>query len=542
MGNAAMSRLSLIVSSIVIVCMMTSSCSGSAAKTDDQDARVKYAKDGTFTMSYDRDFGTFEPYHGIASSPLVYLTYDSLLNELPDGRLVSGIAEKWEATAKSGTFVIRSDVKCSDGTALTAGQVATAINYASDPKNQSFQYGLTTPTVPLKATGDDASRTVRIALQKPFGFLLQTIGSLPIACAKGLKDPKALTSSSAGTGPFVLSKVVPGQSATYTVRKDYKWGPNGASTSVPGTPARIVVRIVPNETTAANLLLSGELNFAQITGEDQERLAAQKLAQLHRPVGGTWLMFNQRRGHAAADKRVRQALVTALDLSQVVKVGTGGNGWAATRLIGLKPRACDDGTDTVTPELPKHDLAVANTLLDQAGWTKGKDGFRRKGGAPLTFNLVTFGTSTWDKPAIQLVSGVWSSLGIKTNITSSDPNATNAQLYEKGDWDVLASGWHFSLPSGLVRFLSGPVPPDGTNINSLNNKKYNELTAKAVTMTPPAACPYWYQAEQAIVGNLDVVPISNRRESVFLRRSQAQVIQQLSVPSPIPTSIRVLED
>jgi hypothetical protein len=61
-------------------------------------------------------------------------------------------------------------------------------------------------------------------------------------------------------------------------------------------------------------------------------------------------------------------------------------------------------------------------------------------------------------------------------------------------------------------------------------------------MTPPAACPYWYQAEQAIVGDLDVVPISNRRETVFLRRSKAQIIQQLSVPSPIPTSIRVLEN
>lgn len=207
--------------------------------------------------------------------------------------------------------------------------------------------------------------------QKPFGFVLNTVGQLPIVCPKGLTDPNVFKNGSAGTGPFVLTAVVPGQSLTFTVRKGNTWGPGGASTSAPGTPAKVVLKVVSDQTTAANLLLSGGANLAEISGPDGQRLERAGLRKVQRLGSGAWLWFNHLGGRPTAGKQVRQALVQALDLGQVVKVSTGGSGGPSTGLVTRQPRPCT--ADTVSGQFPKYDLAAAGALLDTAGWRKAPE-------------------------------------------------------------------------------------------------------------------------------------------------------------------------
>ena len=66
-------------------------------------------------------------------------------------------------------------------------------------------------------------------------------------------------------------------------------------------PAKIIVKIIPNETTAANLLLSGGVNAATILGARHRRLDAQHLfsASLNAIAGEMW--FNQTKGRPASD-------------------------------------------------------------------------------------------------------------------------------------------------------------------------------------------------------------------------------------------------
>ena len=42
--------------------------------------------------------------------------------------------------------------------------------------------------------------------------------------------------------------------------------------SGPGIPAQVNFRIIPNQSTTANLMLSGEVNMSQVNGADEERL------------------------------------------------------------------------------------------------------------------------------------------------------------------------------------------------------------------------------------------------------------------------------
>ena len=84
-------------------------------------------------------------------------------------------------------------------------------------------------------------------------------------------------------------------------------GPGDWDAKQPGLPDTVVIKIVPNETTAANLLLSGGANAAPFVGPEQQRLTGQKLFQrdVQAIVGELW--FNQRPGLPAADEEVRRA-------------------------------------------------------------------------------------------------------------------------------------------------------------------------------------------------------------------------------------------
>jgi peptide/nickel transport system substrate-binding protein len=530
-------RKPVVVISMAALFLGSASCGGGSSPSDSQNRSVRYAKNATLSIGIVDDLGAFDPY-GPSAFGESYLAYDPLVNLRPDGKFVSGLAEKWSVTEKSAAFTLRSGVTCSDGSPLTADQVAAAISYVGEPKNKSAQYGVYTPTTPMKVTSDDASRTVNVELKKPFGFLLNTVGQLPIVCAKGLKDRKLLASASYGTGPFVLTKVVPGQSFTFTVRRDYAWGPAGAKTTAPGTPAKVVMRVIPNETTRANLLMSGALNIAPVVGEDGARLEQQRLSHYNVPLAGNWLWFNQIGGRATADKRVRQALVHALDLNEVIKVNTGGTGKAATGLITVEPRPCPG--DTIAGRLPRHDVALAERLLDQAGWTKGADGVRRSGAKRLSLDLHYVPIqSDYNKSTAELLAQRWRAIGVDVKLTSNTWITATKDVFQASNYDVYTTGFGFGLPSQMMPYLSGPVPPDGTNLAGIVNKEYDTLAAKAAGLMPPAACPYWNRAEQALYREVNPVPIANRPERWFLNRAMAQTAG-FQIPV-VPTSLRVLE-
>ncbi|TDC53276.1 ABC transporter substrate-binding protein [Jiangella ureilytica] len=517
-------------------CLATACGATSDDDTGSTGGSASYAIDATFTIGLRDDPGTFDPYHSQLIFGEAYLAYDSLLNLAPDGEFVSGLAETWTADANGATFTLREDVTCSDGAPLTASDVAAAITFVSDPANQSPQYGVYTPTVSLTATGDDAARTVEVTVAEPFGFLLHTVGQLPIVCARGLADPDLLRTESDGTGPFVLTDVVPGQTYTFTRRDDYAWGPDGAGTDQPGMPKQVVLRIVTNESTRANLLLSGEINFALITGRDWQRLDAQGLDKVVVPSSGAWLWFNQVDGRVTQDKKVRQALVQSLDFEELVAVSTGETGSLSDGLITAEPKACPG--DTVSGQLPGFDVAASEALLDEAGWAAGADGLRAKDGVPLTIDLHFVPSITPDyQPAAELVAQKWEELGIRVELTSDTFTTMNQFMFETSDYDVYLGGFGFGLPHQAVPYLSGPVPPDGTNLSGLHNAEYEELVAQAQALTPPEACEYWGRAEQALFRNLDLVPISNRPWPFYLQHAEARTS---STNFPVPTSMRVL--
>ncbi|REK90761.1 ATP-binding cassette domain-containing protein [Streptomyces inhibens] len=352
----------------------TAACGGSAA-------------DGpggsTVVLAVAVDPGTLSPTTALASTALSMnsFAYDTLVHIAADGSLVPGVAEKWSATSTSAQFTIRSGVTCEDGSPLTADDVAAQYNHIADPKNQSPMLGLSVPVTAV-AKADKATRTVTVTTKKPASFLVQMARLLPLVCKKSLAAPAALAKATNASGPYRLSEAVPGDHYTYVKRDGYAWGPRGSTGA--GLPGKVVFKVVANESTAANLLMAGQINGALINGADQDRLDAAEVKNESIESLFGQLVFNQAAGRPGADLAVRKALVSVLDLKQLRNVATGGKGKPPTRIGETVPTPCTG--DTVTGNLPAHDTAQAAAALTAAGWAKS-GGIWTKDGRPLTVGL-----------------------------------------------------------------------------------------------------------------------------------------------------------
>jgi peptide/nickel transport system substrate-binding protein len=525
-----------------IVCgtLALSACAGgSAGNGDGGDGKnVAYAAGGTFTEPLTSDPGNLHPLKAAQNTTLEVLSfaYDSLINLDTNGKVVSQLAQKWQATPTSVTYTLRQDITCGDGAKLTARQVADNFAFAKNPKNQSSVIGDKLPDGDYTVKADDAAGTVKITVARPYAFLLQGAGLVPIVCPKGLDNPAGLARATDGTGPFRVVENVPDDHLTLVARKDYKWGPNGARTDVPGFPDKLVFKIVKDEATTANLLLSGQLSDATLAGPDSKRLEGRGFRKSTAPSGPEELWFNQRTGHPGADIAVRRALTSALDLDQLVKVATQGKGERATALAISPPRVCRN--DTVPGQLPAHNAAAAGAALDQAGWKAGPDGVRTKDGRRLNVTLrylSSAGPAT--DAAMELIRSWWKGLGVDVKLKGQSANAFTQALFQGNDWDVAWLSVSLSFPSQFMGYASGPPSPEGQNFAAVSNADYRRLSAQALATPGEASCAVWGRAEQALFQGLNLVPVANNRIVTFASKARFTV----GFYGPEPTSLRLLK-
>lgn len=497
----------------------------------------QYASGKTLTMVLPADPGSLDPDLTSLSVALEtdFFLYDSLINIAPDGSLQSGLATTWSGTTTSATFTLKKGVTCSDGTPLTASDVADNINFIGNPKNASSRVGVWAPPG-ATAKGDDATGTVTVTSQVPDAFLVRDVGSAQIVCPNGMKDRNTLKENADGTGMYTLTSAVPGSQYTLTLRKGYDWGPGGFSSATSGVPATVVLKVVSNMTTAANLLLSGQANLAQVIGPDEQRLQAGKLytQNVVSPLGELW--FNEKQGMPGSDPTVRKALTEALQLSQLGQVVTSGTGKPATGLVAPALSPCKG--NTIGSNLPGYNLSAAKAALDAAGWKAGPGGAREKNGVKLTMP-VYYPTSlgTGITAGAQLVQQNWSSLGVQVTLRGiTDAELDTMIVGGQAAWGAGFIPLSLTSPSQLVPFVSGPTPPKGTNFAFISNSGYTADVSKAAATAGAAGCTYWNAAEIALFKNVDLVPFVDSATPTFAKGA----VFELSQGSVVPSSLRML--
>jgi peptide/nickel transport system substrate-binding protein len=441
--------------------------------------------------------------------------YDSLVSYAPSGAVEPNLATKWSGTTTTASYTLKKGVTCSDGSTLTASTVAANINYIGNVKNASSRVGLWVPPG-ATATGDDATGVITVKSPVPDPFLVTDVGSTEIVCGNGLKNRSILKEGADGTGPYTLTSSVPGNSYTLTLRKGYEWGLGGVTSSTPGLPATVTLKVVSNMTTSANELLAGQANLGEVTGPDTSRLSGLYSRSIYAPFGELW--FNEKPGSTTASLAIRTALTEALQLSQLGQVLTDGAGKPSGGLVEPALSPCKG--NTVGSNLPAYDASAAKSALS---------GQKLSIAVYYPTSLGTAGTA-----AVTLLQQTWSQLGVSVSLHGiTDAELDSDIVAGQSAWNVALLPLGISTPGELVPYVSGPTPPKGTNFAYLNNAAYTADVARASALAGPAGCSDWNAAETALFKNVDLVPFVDSAQTAYAKGATFQFAQDMINPSSI---------
>jgi peptide/nickel transport system substrate-binding protein len=217
-------------------------------------------------------------------------------------------------------------------------------------------------------------------------------------------------------GPYRITGTQPG-SGVMLARNDAWAGPAPAF-------ARIAVRTVENTAAMEAQLLAGQIDM--VAGE--LGLPLDQAAALERRVPNRF-RFAYRPGliyehldlnldtPLLADRRVRHALIQAIDRAQIVaRLFEDRQTVAHTSVNPL------DGMHDPDVRHWPFDLVAARALLEEAGWRPGADGIRRNAaGERLTIELMTTAGNRSREAVQQVIQGMWRAAGIEARIRNEPP-------------------------------------------------------------------------------------------------------------------------
>lgn len=299
------------------------------------------------------------------------LRYRRDLSPEPD---LAAVMPTRSADGKTITVKLRDDVKFTDGTPLTAKDVAFTYSAVVDKKAASPLATLLDSMDAVRAVDD---RTVEFRLNRAdpaFDDKLQ-IGIVPAHLLEG-KDLKtaAFNRKPVGTGPYELTEFQPGGRIVMEANPGYFRGPAKIK--------RIVLTAVEDENARAAQLENGTVDLVGILPKLAPRLRKDgdlNVYEVKSADARTLALPN--RDPVLKDPAVRRALSVGVDREKMVQGVLAGAGEPAYGPIMKGHWAYSPAAEV------KYDPAEAGRMLDAAGWKRSGEGTRTKGGKPLRFTI-----------------------------------------------------------------------------------------------------------------------------------------------------------
>ncbi|MFB5673322.1 ABC transporter substrate-binding protein [Paenibacillus terreus] len=414
--------------------------------------------------------GSFTPYFAQSGydGNVTSLLFAPLVSVNKEGLPYADLAEKYEVSDDqlTYTFHLRPDSKFSDGSPLTADDVAFTWTLLHD-KSYDGDFDITEAHVKGgeaykegKASSIEGIKvidpqTISATLEKPNATALLLLGSDVLSKAYYGKDYKFgqldyiknLHSNPLGNGAYKLEKFIPGQEVRFIANEYYYKGKPKLE--------HFIYKTTDGDTW--QFLETGEQDYASFpaTTDNIEKLKNLGFVNLTPYTASNYGYLRLNFEHEAIkDKRVRQALTYGLD-RQTIYVDSN-QGAATVANIPTSPISWTYTEEGINPY--KYDPEKANQLLDEAGWTMGADGIREKDGKPLTIHFIGSKKQATDI-FIAVASENYKAIGVKFEPEQfADFNSQLAKL-ESGDYDMAAFSTSLMTdPADGVRdFVSGEI-------------------------------------------------------------------------------------
>jgi peptide/nickel transport system substrate-binding protein len=395
--------------------------------------------------------------------------------------------------AKTYTIKLRTGVPFHDGTIMTSDDVVTCLKryFTVSPRGKPAGAYVTDVNNP------DAS-TVVITLNAPYSPLLPLLAYFS---APAIVMPKRLAVSNdpvkefVGTGPYKLLEHAPDRYVRVGKFDKYA-SPTGAPDGFAGERKVLIDELrflpVPNPTTRADGLISGEFQFADVlTPDSYGRLNGKPGLSRGVVDPATWLILvlNAKQG-IMTDVRLRQAVQASVSCDDVL-----GACFGDKQFWKLEGSIYPEGTDYYdarTPGYNKRDPDKAKALMRAANYD----------GTPVRFLTTT--QYDYMFKTISVVAQNLQDVGFKTDVQVMDWPTMLAKRAVPANWEGFCT--------------SGAIAPDPSLFSMLNTaypgwwdspRKRDALARFIAALNLPARVAAWKELQALFYEEVPTILIGN---------------------------------
>ena len=388
-----------------------------------------------------------------------YLTnfYDTLVEYTEEGEISGVLAEDWKVSedGKTYTFNLKKGIKFSDGSDLTAEDVAKSILAVPVNLGQyNGSYGKLSTIIEDAVVIDDY--TVELHLKQPY---YNTLRELCLTNPYGivsseqfddeLKAKESFRTATYGTGPYMYEGSNDGQTWDFVRNPNY-WG------NTPQVDSFSIKYIADNDAKILALkngeidYISGIKNISAESFEEMSQTEGFSAKSDENSLQSYYVGYNLS-NQIFGDEVVREALSASIDKEAITESIYGGLYDKADTFFSAELPYCD-----VEQEIVSFDIEAANELLDAAGYKDNDgDGIREKDGNKLSAAFLYQTGSASDDDLVVYICDQAEKIGIELTPQS-------AQMM---DWYALVQSGDYGLT--IFKTQGGYYDPASviTNIN-----------------------------------------------------------------------------
>jgi peptide/nickel transport system substrate-binding protein len=441
--------------------------------------RLTYLEQQAHTNLYS-PAGGFYPNGGVLNQITDKLTYQNP-NTL---KIEPWLAESWSFNPERTEYVfkLRKGVTFSDGAPLDAAAVAKNFDvYGKGNKELRLPVSEVINNYERSDVIDPLTVRFRFTRSSP-GFLQGTsvIGS-------GIVSPATLdrrfeelgdATKIIGSGPFVVASEQLDRELVLAARKDYAWAP--ASSVNQGRPYLDEIRyiVTSEDSVRIGALLAGQADvIRQVQAYDEQQVEKAGYRIYAAPTRGVNNSVVFRPDNPlVADVRVRRALLLATNTKEIVESLFSAHYPQATSVIASTAQGYANLADKLG-----FDPEKARALLDEAGWTLGRNGLRQRSGQDLVLTAYESLPQPQNRATLQLIAQQWARVGVKLNVLAGDSGSratddldplktpVSPAMVGRADPDVIKSQYHWENRDVLRQ------KPGHGRVKEFVDAKLNEL-------------------------------------------------------------------
>ena len=447
-----------------------------------------------------------------------------LMKPLGAGKLEPWLLESMsQSSPTTWELNLRPDLKFHNGRAIDAAALADTMNYLLE-NNSS----LTTIMAGASAAATDAD-TVTLTTVEPTVFvpsLLAHESMFPIfdldAYEATASKPEGLIAARIWSGPYEVTSLDE-QAMEMTPSQTWFAGPPQLS--------KLTLRFIPDAQARILAVRNGEVDLALYppTSASLELAGQSDAFYLTQPAGtadaGFLFPLNVQQA-PLNDVEVRRALRDAIDYEAIARDVLNG---LYDPSLGLYPQSLPYAlANQVT------DVAAANATLDAAGWLKGSDGVRSKGGEKLSINILVYPQQPDSKTIAVAMQSQLKVVGFDVSVSQVD-DVTEA-LKSPDGWSAAVIGngildWTASDPvSPLIEFFT---PGAQNNYASIDDPELTSLIDELRTTFDVAT-------RDKLLGDVQRIVVEDKVYALYVALKRVPVVVGPRIPDYVVPPVALL--